>query len=135
MAFEKGHKHGVRFGQEVDPREAQRKAVDSRLLKKSRREAIMSIIKEQPLTADLAAVTDAMLLNATNAELQAIAMNEDMPTDVRRRARLLIGGDDELAMKTAETMRSRVFGKPAQAVVMSTTETPPPSIIEKTYEE
>lgn len=133
--FENGHTLGKQFGRDIDPREAQAKGAEAKRLKKSRREAILKAIKDQPLTADLAATTDALLLNATNAELKAISTNEDLPTDVRRRARLLLGNDDELAMKTAEVMRNRAFGKPIQAVAVENTTPPPPSTIIKTYTE
>ncbi len=133
--FENGHTRGVRFGREIDPREAQAKGARAKRLKKSRRDAILAAIKDQPLTADLAATTDALLLNATNAELKAISTNEDLPTDVRRRARLLLSKDDKLAMKTAEVMRNRAFGKPIQAVAVENTTPPPPSTIEIEYTE
>ena len=97
-------------------------------------EAVLSIIKAEPLPAEVAAKSDAMLLNATQEELVALSINPNAPVDIRRRARLLVGQDDELAIKVSETMRNRAFGKPAQSVVIGTGQTPPPPVYNIIYE-
>lgn len=134
MAFEKNHTYGERFGKDVDPQVAQAKSVEARKANKERREAVLSIIKAEPLPADVAAKSDAMLLNATQDELLALSVDPNAPVDIRRRARLLVGKDDELAIKVSETMRNRAFGKPAQSVVIGTGQTPPPPVYNIIYE-
>lgn len=134
MAFENNNKYGPRFGVDVNPREAQRKGVEARKANKERREAVLSIIKAEPLPADIAAKSDAMLLNATQEELVALSVDPNAPVDLRRRARLLVGKDDELAIKVSETMRNRAYGKPAQSVVIGTGQTPPPPVYNIIYE-
>lgn len=134
MANKDIEKYGARFGRDVDPRVAQAKSVETRKANKERREAVLSIIKAEPLPADIAAKSDAMLLNATQEELVALSVDPNAPVDLRRRARLLVGKDDELAIKVSETMRNRVYGKPAQSVVIGTGQTPPPPVYNIIYE-
>ena len=134
MANKDIDKYGARFGKDIDPREAQRKGVEARKANKERREAVLSIIKAEPLPADVAAKSDAMLLNATQDELVALSVDPNAPVDIRRRARLLVGQDEELAIKVSETMRNRAFGKPAQSVVIGTGQTPPPPVYNIIYE-
>lgn len=134
MAFEQNNTYGERFGKDVDPQVAQAKSVEARKANKERREAVLSIIKAEPLPADVAAKSDAMLLNATQEELLALSVDPNAPVDIRRRARLLVGKDDELAIKVSETMRNRAFGKPAQSVVIGTGQTPPPPVYNIIYE-
>ena len=134
MAFENNNKYGPRFGIDVNPQVAQAKSVEARKANKERREAVLSIIKAEPLPADVAAKSDAMLLNATQEELVALSVDPNAPVDIRRRARLLVGQDDELAIKVSETMRNRAFGKPAQSVVIGTGQTPPPPVYNIIYE-
>lgn len=134
MANKDIEKYGARFGRDVDPRVAQAKSVETRKANKERREAVLSIIKAEPLPADIAAKSDAMLLNATQEELVALSVDPNAPVDLRRRARLLVGKDDELAIKVSETLRNRVYGKPAQSVVIGTGQTPPPPVYNIIYE-
>ena len=134
MANKDIDKYGARFGKDLDPRVSQAKSVEARKANKERREAVLSIIKAEPLPAEVAAKSDAMLLNATQEELVALSLNPNAPVDIRRRARLLVGQDDELAIKVSETMRNRAFGKPAQSVVIGTGQTPPPPVYNIIYE-
>ena len=134
MANKDIDKYGARFGKDLDPRVAQVKSVEARKANKERREAVLSIIKAEPLPAEVAAKSDAMLLNATQDELVALSVNPNAPVDIRRRARLLVGQDDELAIKVSETMRNRAFGKPAQSVMIGTGQTPPPPVYNIIYE-
>ena len=134
MANKDIDKYGARFGRDIDPRVAQAKGVEARKANKERREAVLSIIKAEPLPAEVAAKSDAMLLNATQDELVALSVNPNAPVDIRRRARLLVGQDDELAIKVSETMRNRAFGKPAQSVMIGTGQTPPPPVYNIIYE-
>ena len=102
------------FGDKVDPREAQAKSVEARKANKARREAIIAAFKTEGMTAQDAAQFDAMLLMATRKELVDIATNEDLPADIRRRARVMLKDDDNDAVEMGETLRNRAFGKPKQ---------------------
>lgn len=82
--------------------------------KKARREAILAILKAEPLSPEDEEDFSRRLLNATKDELLEIAKNEELPSYIRRRARLLVGNDDEKAVDMAERILDRAYGKPKQ---------------------
>lgn len=102
------------FGVNTDPKQAQAASVKKRKENASRRAAIIAAFKSDGMTAQDAAMFDAMLLMATRAELSDIAKNESLPADIRRRARMMMRQDDKEAVQMGETLRDRAFGKPKQ---------------------
>lgn len=82
--------------------------------KKARREAILAILKAEPLSPEDEEDFSRRLLNATKDELLEIAKNDELPSYIRRRARLLVGNDDEKAVDMAERILDRAYGKPKQ---------------------
>lgn len=82
--------------------------------KKARREVILGLFRSEPLSPEDDQLFSQLLLNATNDELREIATNNELPTYMRRRARLLVGQDDDKAVDMAERILDRAFGKPTQ---------------------
>ena len=102
------------IGTRLDPREMQKKSAAQRKKNGERRAAIMAAFSSDGMTAQDAALFDRMLLMATRKELRAIAKNEDLPLDIRTRARALMATKMTMQISTGEVMRDRAFGKPKQ---------------------
>lgn len=102
------------IGTRLDPREMQKKSAAQRKKNGERRAAIMAAFSSDGMTAQDAALFDRMLLMATRKELRAIAKNEDLPLDIRTRARALMETKITMQISTGEVMRDRAFGKPKQ---------------------
>lgn len=102
------------IGKDLDPREMQRRSAEKRKANGERREAIIAAFASEGMTAQDAALFDRMLLMATRKELRAIAKNEDLPLDIRTRARALMATKMTMQISTGEVMRDRAFGKPKQ---------------------
>ena len=102
------------IGKDLDPREMQKRSAAKRKANGERREAIIAAFASEGMTAQDAALFDRMLLMATRKELRAIAKNEDLPLDIRTRARALMATKMTMQISTGEVMRDRAFGKPKQ---------------------
>lgn len=91
----------------------------ARRAKRQRLDDLLAAFGVEPLTAAQAREIDTLLLAMNKQQLTATANNEELPTYMRRRARLLAGSDDEVAFEKSDRMLDRAFGKPKQQVDMS----------------
>lgn len=91
----------------------------ARRAKRQRLDDLLAAFGVEPLTAAQAREIDTLLLAMNKQQLTETANNEELPTYMRRRARLLAGSDDEVAFEKSERMLDRAFGKPKQQVDMS----------------
>lgn len=114
----------------LSPKEAQRKSAEKRKENTERRQALLEILKVEGWDdRDMAAIGARMLV-ATKDELVALAKNEYIPNDLRRRAVAMIDKDNDRAIAMGQTIRAEVYGKPRQKVDLGIEETPPPTIIQ-----
>ena len=90
---------------------------------------LLAAFDVEPIDPKLARDADSVLLAMTNRELKRIADDENAPTYMRRRARLLLQKDDEKAFDVSEKMLDRAFGKPKQALDMGIEQKPPITIL------
>lgn len=128
--LEKGKGHRFKAGEEqrAIARAGAAASIVARRKKKERREVILSYFRSKGLTAEESALNDALLLCATADELARIAASEELPTDIRRRARILMGKDDTKAVTMAEILRDRAYGKPKQMTEVELGQKPPINI-------
>ena len=117
------------FGTNIDPMEAQRRSVEARKANKARKEAVLSLLNEEGWDDQDMATIGARMLVATKDELIALAKNESLPNDLRRRAYAMIDKDNDRAVSMGQQIRAEVYGKPRQKVDLGIEEAPPATVI------
>lgn len=113
------------FGQNVNPSEAGKKSGEVRRAKGERIAAILAAFSNKPLSSEEAELIDRHLLTMTDDELRRFASDENKPVEMRRRARMLLQPNDDVAFDAGERLRDRAFGKPRQKNEVSVTDAPP----------
>lgn len=114
MAFKKGNYSGAHFGKEIDPREAQKKAVQKRKENAALLDAILSILDVEELDTDKTNQITGRMLLANKDRLKRFVEDGRMPVELQQRARQLLGNDYVKATKIGNRMRDEVHGKPVQ---------------------